>query len=124
MKRDKIVKTVIIITTILVAISIIVGIVYILKTGKSYGNGKKLKSDKIEIAENCVFDVSLRNFNRLANNVSAIKLCEGYNKLIIKDVTLNEEKISLHAVYFNGSLETNNKNLRISAIYKANIFMC
>ena len=114
MNRDKVVKIIILSVITIVIICIIAWVVSIIKAGKERENVlDKIINKKIEVADNCTFDVTLRNFNRLANNVSAIKLCSGYNKIIINDVTLNENKADLYAIYFNGPLETINKNLGI-----------
>lgn len=114
MNRDNVVKVVIISVVSLVIIGIITFIVLIIKKENEYNGAiKAVTGKKINVAEECVFDVTLKNFNRLANNVSAIKLCDSYNKIVINDVTLNEEKVDLYAIYYNGALEVNNKNLGI-----------
>ena len=114
MNRDKAVKMAIFVVIGIVIIGIIGVIISIISAGKEKESIlNKITSKKIEVAENCVFDVTLRDFNRLANNVSALKLCAGYNKLVIKDVTLNEKKADLYVIYFNGPLEVYNKNLGI-----------
>ena len=110
--RDNIEKIAIILVVSLVIIATIFFIISIIKKGNDI-ELKRTVSKKIDIKEECTFDVSLRNFNRLSNNVSALKLCSDYNKIIINDVTLNEENANLYIIYYNGELEVNNTNLGI-----------
>ena len=114
MNRDKVVKRAILSVIIIAIIGIIVFIFLTIKAGKEREMAlERLMNKKIEVTENCTFNVPLRSFNRLANNVSAIKLCAEYNKIIINDVSLKNKKTDLYVIYFNGPLETYNKNLGI-----------
>ena len=114
MNRDNVVRISIFVVIGVAILGIIAVIFSIINSGKERENIlDKLAGKKVDIAENCVFDVNLRDFNRLANNVSAIKMCDSYNKLVINDVNLNEKKADLYAIYFNGPLTTGNKNLGI-----------
>lgn len=67
------------------------------------------KAEKEKISDNCIFEVPYASFNKLNNNVSALMMCEGYNKLILNDIDFTK----VYVIYYNGFLQTDSKKYGI-----------
>lgn len=56
-----------------------------------------------EVLSSCTFNSSTEEYNKILEGNSSINLCNGLNKIILDDVTVEGEKQNLEVMYVNGN---------------------
>lgn len=97
MKGDKI-RVVLIYILILIIIFMVGYLVY-----NSVGVDKKVDKPSLDsdISEDCSFEMSLSEYNAMLGSDKS-NLCGGMNKIIVKNISLNDEETEVEVRYYNG----------------------
>lgn len=115
MKRDKI-KIIIIYILMFVIFALVGYLIYFIvntnkETEKTETKQQIQKTDETSISDSCTFSVTLNELDSLEQNRSAISMCEGYNKLVVNNITLNSQPQDVYLIYYNGTQSKNNNKL-------------
>ncbi len=55
-----------------------------------------------DVSDSCTLDSSIEEYNKILDGNSSLNLCDGLNRIVLSDVTMEGEKQSLEILYQNG----------------------
>lgn len=82
-------------------------LIYFVMTYESPSESKVEKDtyseEKFEVTSECTYEITMSDFNNFANGKSTLDLCDEYNKFNVSGVNLENKKLNIELIYYNGA---------------------